>query len=319
MDNIKAVAYLDTLGFSQAVTEDIDKAVLLLTEFNSVVESKFRDKELHPSSVYAEELRNLAKRTSFEDIEYFMPFSDSIFATSTNPDQFLLQMAHFVYESFMMEADRFAHPVDKSNPTLVQEVAFKLDDSGMPITDYQNSPHQPILFRGGFAYGEVYNLTPTAIVNGNKMKAATLAGEAVVRAVGLEKGLKGPRLSLEKELYEKLCADTRKYCRRVPEDNNRFEMLWPSMGFVTENSDEYSYRQEMENFHSMFNPAYNLWRYYKSDPELEPHYSSFIKMIIASTIQVYDIFFNDKLYAQQIIERTLENKGILSDFGDVLK
>lgn len=319
MDNLKAVAYLDTLGFSQAVLEDIGKAALMLTEFNDIVDSKLKEKVLHPSNIYVEGLKSLAKRTSFEDIEYFMPFSDSIFATSTNPDQFLLQMGHFVYESFMMEADSFAHPVDRSNPTLVQELVLKLDDSRKLTTDHQNSPHQPLLFRGGFAYGEVYNMTPTAIVNGDNTKAATLAGEAVVRAVGLEKGLKGPRLSFGKELYEKLGDETKKYCRIVPENNSIFEFLWPSMGFVVENCNDYLYMQEIGNFHKMFKPAFNLWNYYKSDSQLEPHYSSFIKMIIASTIQVFDVFFNDKKYALQTIESSLGSKGVYDEFKDELQ
>lgn len=316
----KVVAYLDLLGFSEAVFNSIEDAVMTLTSFNAILETGYRDMKLHPSVNADPLLKELAKRTSIDSFESFLPFSDSVFATSNDCSNFLMQLGHFVYSSFLFTAHIYAHPANPDDPTATTSIGIDYDSSGQPIIVGKPYHHPPALFRGGLAYGDVINLNPMAIISGQPNKINTLAGEAVVRAVRLEHDLKGPRLFFGQEIYERLDQMACNYCRAVPDNTeapHRYEILWPAMGYITENEG----RTEFHKFMELFEAAYNLWLpFHKTANEIvEPHYHKFIELIIASTLQIYDVNWNDKSYAQARIYDILNRKNVASIFGHLLK
>lgn len=61
---MKAVAYLDLLGFSNAVLRNAEEALAMLNSYNSILHFGIVESELHPSSGYPPELQKLAKRSS---------------------------------------------------------------------------------------------------------------------------------------------------------------------------------------------------------------------------------------------------------------
>lgn len=315
----KVVAYLDILGFSDAVSNSVEDAVMILTSFNTILHTGIMDKRLHPSANVDPQIKELAKRCSIESFEDFLPFSDSVFATSRNCSDFIMQLGHFVYSSFHFTAHIYADATNPDDPTATTSIGVDRDPNGNPVIVHRPYHQPPVLFRGGLAYGDVVDLKPMAIVTGQPQSMNTLAGEAVVRAVRLEHGLKGPRLSFGQELYDMLNQTARNYCRLVPDTPDevvRYEILWPAMGYITENMG----RQEFKHFTEMFEAAYNLWYpFHKtSNEKVEPHYNRFIELVIVSALQTYDKFWNDKSFAQAKIHAILESKNILPIFGHLL-
>lgn len=315
----KVVAYLDILGFSDAVFNSVDDAVMTLTSFNTILHTGIMDSRLHPSANVDPQIKVLAKRCSIESFEDFLPFSDSVFATSRDCSDFVMQLGHFVYSSFHFAAHIYADATNPDDPTATTSIGVDRDSNGNPVIVHRPYHQPPVLFRGGLAYGDVVDLKPIAIVAGQSQSIITLAGEAVVRAVRLERGLKGPRLSFGQELYDQLNETARKYCRVVPEcdeEHKRYEILWPAMGYITENM----YNQEFSHFMDLFQPAYNLWLPHRKscNEKVEIHYRKFIELIIVSALQVYDEFWNCRSFALEKIKAILESKGALSEFVQLL-
>lgn len=92
---MKAVAFLDLLGFSNTVSNSADEALSMLESYNSIIHLGILDSKINPSESYSIELKELAKRHSTESFCDFLPFSDSIFITSDNCSDFLMQLGSF--------------------------------------------------------------------------------------------------------------------------------------------------------------------------------------------------------------------------------
>ena len=107
---MRAVAYLDLLGFSNTVLRNAEEALAMLTSYNSILHFGIMESELHPSDGYPQGLQKLAKRKSTESFKDFLPFSDSIFITSDDCSDFLLQLGEFLYRSFHLTAHFYANP-----------------------------------------------------------------------------------------------------------------------------------------------------------------------------------------------------------------
>ena len=280
---MKAVAYLDLLGFSNTVLRNTEEALSMLQSYNSILYLGIVESKLNPSSGYMPELQGLAKRNSTEAFNDFLPFSDSIFITSDNCSDFLLQLGAFLLKSFQFTAHFYAHPDNKTD--LLETSGFEVVDDGKEGVTVEKKPCwiPPALFRGGVAFGKVNPIKPIALIDSDRIEGYTLLGEAVVKAVGLEKTIKGPRIVFGQDVYEQLEEKTRLYTRSLPEESGLFELLWPGMGFILENPME----KEFDHFINTFTPAYNLWNYYKNDKEVSVHYERFIELIASSAIKLY--------------------------------
>lgn len=295
----KAVTYIDLLGFSNCVQNSPDEAIMMLSHFNTILSTLNFERSVHPSSGYAPALQSLARRTSNESFEHFLPFSDAVFIVGSNCSDFILQLGHFVYSSFMLNAHVFANPDDETDPTASHYIG--VDNSRQVVNTPCHEP--PVLFRGGVAFGDVIETTPWGLFNNQASKCGNLMGEAVVRAVRIgEMKIKGPRIVFDKSVYDQLNDDAKLFCRPMPEDafKEYYEILWPAMGFVIENKD--TFPQEISHFYDIFNPAYNLWQFYKSSPAVVDHYVNFLELIVSATIKVYDALGYEDFIRQRMVE-----------------
>lgn len=284
---MKVIAFLDLLGFSNAVTRDADEALSMLNSYNTIIRTAIVDSQINPSSSYSFELQDLAKRTSTESFDDFIPFSDSIFITSDNCNDFLMQLGSFLGKPFHFTSHIYASPKNQQDPTAYHNIEIVQNGKGEFTTVDVPCHIPPALFRGGVALGEVNIITLSCILNKERKECHTLLGDAVVEAVRLEqKKVKGPRIVFGQEVFNELDDKTRLYCRNLPEDINYYELLWPGMKYILENHS--NFQGEFSHFYDLFTPAYNLWYYYKDDTAVGAHYERFIELIVYSAIRIYD-------------------------------
>lgn len=314
MDDAKLIAYIDILGFSGYVYNGLEDAIMVLTNANAIVDQLIFEKKIHPPENYPPELRNLALKTSITSVEDYLPFSDSVFITSNDASNFIFQLGHFLGSAFLFTARTYAAAVDKIDPTKTQALTPKVDSSGHVVIGTKDIHVPPVLFRGGIAFGEVERITPTALVNGERVQMWSLAGEAVVRAVKFDGPFKGPRIFFGPDVYNLLDAKARLYCREVPERNGFYEILWPATHFILENSCE----GEFHYFYEYMDAAYNLWKVFADDENVGPHYEKFMEIIIASAIQLYDQHWHQRQFAVGRISQYLQHRGLLSMFSKLL-
>jgi hypothetical protein len=248
-------------------------------------------------------LQKLAKRSSTESFKDFLPFSDSIFITSDDCSDFLLQLGEFLYKSFHLTAHFYAHPENEKDPIETRNIGLGDDGNGGLTVVEAPCRIPPALFRGGVAFGDVNHVKPTALIDGNRTEGYILVGDAVVKAAGMEKAVKGPRIVFGHEVFEQLNDDARLYTRSLPEDSNLFELLWPGMPYILENPME----NEFSHFCDMFIPVYNLWSYYKNDRVVSVQYERFIELVVASALRLYShVGMND--FALEQIGKVIDGK-----------
>lgn len=277
----KVVAFLDLLAFSHRVRENTPEALHAFTTYRTIVETAWGDGQLHPVSAYPLALRDLAERTGIDSFEHFLPFSDSIFVSSTDPNKFIPQLGHFILNCFRFTAAHYLHPEDPANPTRTTIPAIGLSADGQLETSMKSEDLFPTLFRGGMAWGEAIPIQLFGLADKKPVQIANLAGKAVVDAVGLEATVKGPRIVFTEPLYRKLDAGARIYVHET-EVKGFYELLWPGMAYVLENR-----RFDRGEFQTLFIPAVNLWRAHNHTPVAE-HYFRFVELVVTSTLRVFD-------------------------------
>ena len=304
----KAVAFIDLLGFSSCVQRDVDEAVLMLSYFNSVLQELNFERAAHPSNSYDNSLQSLARRTSNESFEHFLPFSDSVFVASSNCSDFILQLGSFVRKAFLFNAYKFAHPIIESDPLISQQVEFDLSNLN-DVKTYRVPMREPVvLFRGGIAYGNVIETKPLGLFANQLISCNNMMGEAMVRAVRMEESkIKGPRILFDNSVYEQLNRDAKLYCRVVPEDTGLYEILWPALGLILENRDNFT--QEIDHFYEIFTPAFNLWKYWRENEHVSAHYEKFLELTVASAYHLFK-YMGEEVFIKNTIN------GVLNRFFD---
>jgi hypothetical protein len=190
---VKAVAFLDLLGFSAAVKNDPAGAVGLLQDQSSALHDAIADAKLHQLSEYEDaKVRQLAEAglvTSFDD---FLPMSDSVFIASGTPSLFVKQVSHLLVDLFRFRLNAYASPESGGDPRQVTMRSVEFSGGSVKTTKHE-ATWWPVLYRGGLAYGDVWTLKMPAI-SGEPTVQANLAGPAVVEAVGLERTAGKPAL-----------------------------------------------------------------------------------------------------------------------------
>jgi hypothetical protein len=274
MANEQTVAFLDLLAFSNHVRENTKDALLAFTTYRTILETKITDDLVHPQTTYSNPiLQDLATRRSVNSFNHFLPFSDSVFISSDETDLFLKQLGSFVLHCFTFTSRQYQNPEDPSNPTKVVH-KFK-DNTILEETWY------PTLFRGGISLGEAIPIELMGIVKNKPQKIANLAGKAVVRAVGLESKIKGPRIVFEKDLYDKLDSETKVYTAET-EIKGLYELLWTGFHYIPSNG-----QNEINSFYELFLPAVNLWKAY-NHTQFSEHYFKFIELVVTGTLKVFE-------------------------------
>lgn len=261
----QAVAYMDLLAFSNHVRENTQDALMAFTTYRAILETKLMDGLVNPPSSYSNPILNaLAKRQSVDSFNHFLPFSDSVFVSSEDPNLFLQQLGSFILHCFTFTSLHYQNPKDKSDPIKVS-----------------NSNLYPTLFRGGIAWGEAIPIELMGIVKSKPQKIANLAGKAVVEAVGLESKIKGPRIVFGKNLFDRLNPKTKVYVLET-EVKGLYELLWPAFNYIPTNGPT-----EINRFYELFIPSVNLWKAYNHTPFSE-HYIKFVELVVMGTIRVFE-------------------------------
>lgn len=305
------VAYLDILGFSQFMREDSEAAEMLLHDYQLIFDNRINDDRLHPAAEYSQDLRQIASIHSFDGVDYFLPFSDSVFIVGQDGDKLLKQIGSFVGQSFLLTANHYLNPKDRNDPTMGK---LKIIDTRDSETTYCDFHYYPIMFRGGVAYGECNPYQLKSKVDGTVSSTAVLSGKAVVKAVERESLLKGPRICFGKDVYDKLDRETKLYCKNISGRYDLYELLWPALDIIDSNGPE----SEKENFVKYYHPVRNLWLGYKGK-SVEDHYLAFIGLIIESIIFFYDNKWGMGDFAKRFISSCIKDVELREAFGELLK
>lgn len=304
MENTQTIAFLDLLAFSNHVRENTMDALSAFTTYRTILETKIKDDLMHPPDSYSNPiLQDLATRHSVNSFNYFLPFSDSVFISSDDPNLFLKQLGCFVLHCFTFTSLKYQNPDDPSNPTKVVH-KFK-DNTTMEENWY------PTLFRGGIALGEAFPIELMGIVNKKPQKIANLAGEAVVRAVGLESKIKGPRIVFEKDLFEKLDSSTKVYTAET-EIKGLYELLWTGFLYIPSNG-----YLEINDFYKLFLPSVNLWKAYNHTPFSE-HYFKFVELVVTGSLKVFDAAGHKEIAVNKVKE-IIKSQGLEHKTKQLLK
>lgn len=261
-------AYIDVLGFSNAVRKEVSDAVSILAQIDTVLQIKYGDgvmrKERESTNCIIDPIVNkLTFNNEITAFDYFYCISDSMFLVGKDVNQFIKQLANFVLACYTW--------------------------SVTPEPGVQ----QMLLFRGGISYGDL-RFVELICGSQNKVKPNTsVCGEPVVNAVEYEKkfGLKGPRLILDSDVYEKLDADIRRnYISKlnldinITEGKEYYEILWPAFNFIPENLGKVN---EIEKMNELLSIAYSHYATYKSNSTIMEHYNSLIDLILRSAHHIF--------------------------------
>jgi len=198
----RAVAFLDLLGFSAAVKENVEVAVTLLQGYSDILTVMRLDSELGDPNAEGLEKRYLERGSKFTSV---LSMSDCIFLASGNLSDLVFGVAWLLSESFILYSQ---HPIDKQ---------------------------PPVLFRGGLAVGHFHDVYQKSIRNGRVETSANVIGAGVIEAVRTEKrieqiqenGRKGPRVWLGRELAAALDPEVRYLVEPAPDSDEMCDLLWP--------------------------------------------------------------------------------------------
>ena len=304
MNKEQAVAFLDLLAFSNHVRENTQDAFMTFTTYRTILETKITDDLVHPPASYSNAiLQDIATRSSVNSFNHFLPFSDSVFISSDDPNLFLKQLGSFILHCFTFTSRQYQNPEDPSNPT---KVIHKFKDNTILEQNWY-----PTLFRGGIALGEAIPIELMGIVNNKPQKIANLAGKAVVRAVGLESKIKGPRIVFEKDLFDKLDASTKVYTAET-EVKGLYELLWPAFLYIPTNG-----HSEINDFYKLFLPAVNLWKA-NNHSSVSEHYFKFVELVVTGTIKIFEAHGHKDVAIDKVIEM-LKSQGLEHKTTQLLK
>lgn len=300
---MKTVAFLDLLGFRQVALKDTTGAIELINDYQTIVNNKVTDATIHPN------LLTTAEEICADSFETLLPFSDSIFITSTDPDKFVKQVAHLLSHSFIINSSQYSNPDKPSNPleTTIPDIISPTETRRIKVNKY------PVLFRGGVSFGNVANMTVNSIVGKNISSLTNLTGTALVEAVNLEKSGKGPRLFCDKSFVDQLNQATiDKFIGTVKTDE-LYEIYWSTSVFF----DQSDCRNDISEFDKHFIPAVNLWKAF-NHLDYGIHYYEFIKLTVKGTIQYYR-FKNCEQFAIDYIRQKLTSVGLDTKWDDLKK
>lgn len=296
------VAYLDILGFGNHTYINIEEALELLSDYQTIINQKIIDNKLHPPSSYSKDLQELAKQNVVDSFEYFLPFSDSLFIQSSSPNDFVKQISSFLLDCFLLKSNSYSNPEDPSDPSKVtiKEIGIK---KGKIVKKDKPYHWHPLLFRGGISYGETYVFDINAIVDSNFTKIKNIAGHALVKAVKeLEPLGKGPRLFCDIDFVNQLNSETKEYCKKL--SDKHYEILWPAFYYIKANNTE----SEINKICELIKPAANLWKAY-NHLSFGIHYWEFLRLVVGASIKCFEIQGGRKI-AENAISRCMESIGL---------
>ena len=284
----KICTYLDLLGFSNYMNSNFEDAILLVENYQNILQMGFNISD--------------GEFSSFSD---FLPFSDSIFIVSEDADTFIKDISHFLINCFLFTAHEYTYPIDKAKPTKVKitNIGFNIEKENIEVTEIEKNWY-PTIFKGGVSFGDVETFTQNGLHNKTFFEQRNLAGKGIVNSVAMEKSGRGPRLFTDSSFINLLNNENRN--KFITGHNNISEILWPIEVFIEGNPIEHEF---LNSFDKLMNPAINLWRAYEKTPVGEIYYN-LIRLITLSAKR-YAILNNAYDYFVKFLRDYLNRNQIL--------
>lgn len=262
------VAFLDLLGFSAIVRQNIETALDTMNAFNNVIKTKVIDEKTHPLSGYKEQdpnsigLHNFVEKSSVTSFEQMISFSDSLVLGGSNIDLFIIQLSNFVASVFVQYSEPF-----RQNFTNIEDVESDFA-TATGSGEYRKHMAFPIMFRGGISVGDDVGFFNEYHIKDKELKRTSLnvLGLTYLNAVKLESFDKGPRLFCDKSVV--VASANKKILKIVDEKNEIYEIVWTiecceAMGCSSDH-----WRNVIEAISKKLLPAsINLYAYYKDKSE----------------------------------------------------
>jgi len=281
----KVVAYIDLLGFSEAVKSDLPGAVRLLQDYADAITVAVNDAVADTDNTLTDpESSRLMGLMTVDSFETMLPMSDSVFIVASDMSKFVMQLSHFLLECFRFRLDASAYPARQQNPMAVTTKTAVFAGSHLRL-ETQSETWWPLLFRGGIAVGECLSLDLPMISDNKLGKCRSLAGKAVVKAVSLEKQAKGPRILCSQELQ--LSSEDKAAAYIGPALNleaDCFELYWPLAAL----EDTCSMTDAINNrLRKWLKGIANFYRHFRTNDTVRPHYEAYLHLVVASALRKY--------------------------------
>jgi hypothetical protein len=293
----KICTYLDLLGFSNYMNTNFEDAMLLVENYQNILQMGF--------SVEDDEF------SSFSD---FLPFSDSIFILSTKEEAntFIKDISHFLINCFLFTAHAYTYPIDKKNPTLVeiQNIGYNIEKKDIEVKKIEKNWY-PTIFKGGVSFGDVETFSQKGLHDKIFFDQRNVAGKGIVSSVAMEKLGRGPRLFTDNTFVSLLTNKNRN--KYLLGHDNISEILWPIEVFLEGNSVEH---ELLNNFDKLMNPAISLWRAYEKTPVGEIYFN-LLKLITLSAKR-YSILNDKNDYFIEFLKDYLDRNQILYFYDSLI-
>lgn len=267
------VLYLDLLGFGHYVTTDPSGAAHLLNAYMSIFQFAV-SKEHNASQQYIDE-------HDLSDLELFLPFSDSVFAFSKEPQHLLHKIGNFLYSSLMQYEHQYGNPEDPNNPYATTIANIGVSPDGVVTREEMTENWYPPLFRGGLSFGPAASSDAPFWRGTQRGQVPLPFGPAVVAAVRLEqKALPGPRILLTEEAAARLRhVHPNLVGRAFGTQESLDEFYWPAATFTAD------MRMTLQNeIFRLLVVAANLYKPQKDDPKVGKHYLALIQLVCHSAL-----------------------------------
>lgn len=303
------VAFLDLLGFSDLVRKNIKVANDNLNSFNEVIKTRIIDNALHPIEEYKEQgadVEAFAKKLLVTEFKYMISISDSIVLGGEDCNIFIEQLINFISTLYIQSSESFRKSFCNIDDVFTTKSVDADKDGNI---HYHNA--FPILFRGGVAVGNnIGFFNEYRIQNSDlKMTALNVMGEPYLNAVQLERIGKGPRLFCDSSVISELDDKIKKYIKIVDKEKKIYEIVWTiaACDAVSRNLDSLENVKNSIDY-EMLPAAINLYKYYRNDHALKPHYMELLKLVCTGIIKYAKDECDKEDEARYRIKKVLEKE-----------
>lgn len=309
------VAFIDLLGFSRLLKENIEAAVDNMNSFNNVIKTRFIDDKCHPIDEYKKnylndvKLHQFVEKSSITAFEQMISFSDSMVLGGTDCNMFIKQLTNFIATVYIEYSEPFKKPFSNIHAVTSHKVAEGHRDGSIRY-------HRafPILFRGGVSVGNNVNFFDEYHIKDSELKQSSLnvMGTTYLSAVKLEGVGKGPRLFCDKTVVDAVDDEIKKAIKVVDKEKEIYEIIWTIEGCEATGcytSDKWS--NVLDRITDKMLPStINLYKYYKNDETLKPQYKELLSLVCEGIIKYAQDECNRASDAINSINRILDKEQI---------
>lgn len=318
------VAFMDLLGFSNLLRNNMEVAIDNLNTFNNVIKTRVIDNKCHPIEEYRENYPNDVKfqqfveKSSVTSFEQMISFSDSLVLGGTDCNMFIKQLMNFVATVYI----EYSEPFQKNFSDINQVTTYKVAE-GCGSGSIQYHKAFPILFRGELSVGNDVTFWDEYCINDSdfKISSRNVMGLTYLNAVKLESVGKGPRLFCDKSLVDAVDDEINKYIKLVDSEKEIYEIVWTIEGCEATgccSSNKWSNVINRIN-DKMLPAAINLYKYYQKDKGLEPQYKELLNLVCVGIVKYAKDECNRENEAIHYINQVFQEKHIQVIDGSLLE